>query len=237
VRNILVVDDDTSIGNMLVEYFSQHDFNVSFAENRAELNRHLTLDVPDLLIVDMNLAGENGMEIVRNVTGRMDVPIIVISGDRSKELDTISRLELGAGAYVAKPFSLKDMLARVKTALEVNVSLLPSKVYLFDGWRLNARYRYLSYRSGSRVKLKADEFSLLVALLETAGQVLSREQLVLATRLHNQEIGIGSLDTLILRLRRKLEHEGDSRQYIKTHRGLGYAFDCFVQVEANLMLQ
>ena len=234
MRNILVVDDDALIGNMLVEYFSQHDFTVSLAESGAELGRHLTAGVPDLLIVDMNLGDENGVEVIRGVSGQIDVPIIMMSGDSSKELDSSIRLELGARDYVAKPFSLKDMLARVRAALEGKFPKHPllTKVYMFDDWQLNMRYRRLSNPSYGNVELTADEVNLLVAFLETAGQVLSREQLLLALRLHSQET-VESIDTVILRLRRKLEQGGD-RQYITTHRGAGYSFAGLVQTTPRL---
>lgn len=235
MRNILVVDDDALIGNMLVEYFSQHDFNVSLAESGAELDRHLTAQVPDLLIVDINLGSEDGVEVVRGVSEQIDVPIIMISGDRSKELDEVIRLELGTRDYVVKPFSLKDMLARVRTLLDDNFPrcLLSSKVYMFDDWQLNMRDRRLTNAACANIKLAPDEVNLLITFIETAGQVLSREQLLSAMRLHSRDTFDHGIDTLILRLRRKLE-QGGNRQYIKTHRSAGYSFDCSVHAAPRL---
>ncbi|WP_429932934.1 response regulator [Agrobacterium vitis] len=234
MKNILVVDDDVAIGRMLVDYLSQHDFRISTVEDSTQMERHLAMETPDLLIVDMNLGNEDGMQIVRGLTETLDVPIIIISGKRLDEVDKVTGLELGARDYVAKPFSLREMLARVRTALksrDQQSGTLPAQIYTFDAWRLNTRHRRLKDPSGQEIKLTAGEFNLLVAFLNAPRQALSREQLLLATRIHDQEIFDRSVDVLILRLRRKLAQNTTDRQYIKTQRGAGYLFDCSVELQ------
>ncbi|MFB9951851.1 response regulator [Rhizobium puerariae] len=238
MKNILIVDDDASLGAMLAEYFAQHDFGVSVVEDSAGLKRRLITQKPDLLLVDMNLGNEDGMDIVRALTEQGDVPIIIMSGDRLKEGDKVEGLELGARDYIAKPFSLREMLARVRSALrsapQRNTASL--KIYQFDGWRLNMRNRRLCDPSGNELKLTTSELNLLVALLEAPGQVLSREQLLRATRVHDQEIFDRSVDVTILRLRRKLSRSGEGRDYIRTQRGAGYFIDCPVSIESSMRL-
>jgi len=232
MKNILVVDDDVAIGRMLADYLSQHGFRISTVEDSAQMARHLAMETPDLLIIDMNLGNEDGMQVVRGLTETLDVPIIIISGKRLDEVDKVTGLELGARDYVAKPFSLREMLARVRTALrtrEQQSGTSSAQIYTFDAWRLNTRHRRLNDPSGQEIKLTAGEFNLLVAFLNAPRQALSREQLLLATRIHDQEIFDRSVDVLILRLRRKLAHNAADRQYIKTQRGAGYLFDCTVE--------
>lgn len=235
MKTIIVIDDDTSIGSLLTEYFSQHEFNVSVVENSAGLKQQLASGNPDLFLVDMNLGKEDGMNIVRTLSQRSDVPIIIMSGERIRESDKVEGLELGARDYIAKPFSLREMLARVRSALhEAPQSPASFKTYRFDGWRLNMRHRRLCDPSGIEVKLTTNELNLLSALLDASGQVLSREQLVRATRVHDQEIFDRSVDVTILRLRRKLAGSGDGREYVKTRRGFGYLLDCAVSIENSV---
>ncbi len=236
MKTILLVDDDASIGELFSDYFSQHEFNVSAVHNSAGMRRHLAVERPDLLIVDMNLGDEDGMDIVRNLATQTDIPFLIISGDRLDENDKVEGLELGAQDYISKPFQLREVLARVRVALrsapQRNTSLF--KIYRFDGWRLSIRNRCLCDPSGAEVKLTTTEFNLLVAMLDAAGQDLSREQLLRATRIRDQEIFDRSIDVTILRIRRKLANNSGGRDYIKTRRGVGYNFDCAVSTENSM---
>ncbi|MGO6747941.1 response regulator [Rhizobium ruizarguesonis] len=234
MKNILIVDDDTSMRNLLVDYLSQHAFHASAAENGRQANRHLTAENTDLVIVDLNLGQEDGLQIVRSLGTKSDVPVIIITGDRLDEADKVIGFELGATDYITKPFGMMEFLARVKVALRERPERKlggQNKVYTFDGWRVSIRHRRLQDASGAETKLTAAEFNLLVAFLQQPRQILSREQLLLATRMHDQEIYDRSVDVLILRLRRKLEQDASSPKYIKTERGVGYIFDVDVQVD------
>ncbi len=234
MKNILIVDDDSAMRNLLVDYLSQHAFNTCAVENGRQVSHHLTAEATDLVIVDLNLGQEDGLQIVRTLSTKSDVPVIIISGDRLDEADKVIGFELGATDYITKPFGLMEFLARVKVALRERPDRKVSannKIYTFDGWRVSARHRRLTDATGAETKLTAAEFNLLMAFLRSPGQTLSREQLLLATRMHDQEIYDRSVDVLILRLRRKLEQDASSPRYIRTERGAGYVFDVDVQVE------
>lgn len=234
MQNILVVDDDAAIRNLLVDYLSQHAFHTSAVENSQQMRRHLTAEPADLVIVDMNLGQEDGLQIVRSLNSKSDVPIIIISGDRLSESDKVTGLEIGAKDYITKPFGLREFLARVRVALRERPERRPAsqhQVYTFDNWRVSTKHRRLTDPSGAEIKVTTGEFNLLLAFLDAPRQVLSREQLILATRLRDQEVFDRTIDVLILRLRRKLEASASNSKYIRTERGAGYAFDCDVKVE------
>jgi DNA-binding response OmpR family regulator len=201
------------------------------------MSRVLSTETVDLVIVDLNLGHEDGLEIVRNLSTKSDAPIIIISGDRLEEADKVVGLELGATDYIVKPFGMRELLARVRAALrEKPVKAAPRdrKSYLFNGWILNLKQRRLVSEAKEEVKLTAGEFNLLAAFLKAPKQVLSREQLISASRVHEEEVFDRSIDVLILRLRRKLEQDSSHPRLIKTERGVGYFFDAHVAVESNM---
>lgn len=234
MKNILVVDDDVSMRSLLVEYLSQNEFNTSAVENSQQVTRHLQAQSTDLVILDLNLGKEDGLQIVRSLYGKLDVPIIIITGYRLDESDKVIGLELGASDYITKPFGLREFLARVRAALRERPERkgnVQGKIYSFDDWRVSTKNRRLTDASGEEVKLTAGEFNLLMAFVKAPRQILSREQLLLATRVYDQEIYDRSIDVLILRLRRKLEEDPSSPRYIRTERGVGYIFDAEVNVE------
>lgn len=235
MKKILVVDDDKSIGSMLEEYFTKHEFEVTVIGTFAEAQRYLTYELPDILLLDRNLGEEDGLNVVRILAHHSDIPVIVMSGARMNEADKVEGLEIGARDYVLKPFSLRELLARVRAALRpvVQRNLPTPKIFIFDGWRLSIKNRRLLDPDGLEVKLTTSEFNLLVAMLEGAGEVLSRERLLRATRIHDQEIVDRSIDVTVLRIRRKLLRGSAGHDYIKTHRGAGYRFDHTVAVETT----
>lgn len=234
MKNILIVDDDVSVRRMLGDYLSQHAFRINTVENSSQMTRQLSVEAPDLVIVDMNLGQEDGLQIVRTLSAQRDIPIIIISGDRLDEDDKVSGFEVGAMDYITKPFAMREFLARVRAALRERPERRTHsgcKIYTFDGWRVSTRNRQLRTADGEEVKLTTNEFNLLVAFLEAPRQVLSREQLLLATRVHDQEIYDRSMDVVVLRLRRKFEANAAAPRYIRTERGLGYVFDADVETE------
>lgn len=233
MKHILVVDDDSKLRGLLIDYLSQHAFRVTGVKDSHQLGQVLHTEKVDLLVVDLNLGHEDGLEIVRTLSGKTDAPVIIISGDRLDETDKVVGLELGASDYVTKPFGLREFLARVRAALRVrptNVKVQDSKIYQFDIWTLNVKRRRLSNK-GAEVRLTAGEFNLLAAFLKTPRQILTREQLLSASRVHDEEIFDRSIDVLILRLRRKLEDDPSNPKLIRTERGVGYIFDAEVTVE------
>lgn len=236
MQNILVVDDDLTMRKMLVEYLSKHSFRTVAVENSVQMNNHLSNQPPDLVVVDLNLGDEDGLEIVRKLNARPELPVIIISGDRLDETDKVVGLELGATDYITKPFGMREFLARVRVALRDRPEVKPAPVgtiYTFDHWRVNTRHRKLRDKSGEEVKLTSTEYNLLMAFLKSPQQTLSREQLLIASRVYDQEIFDRSIDVLILRLRRKLERDASNPLYIKTERGVGYYFNADVNVDQH----
>ncbi|NLS00755.1 response regulator [Rhizobium sp. P38BS-XIX] len=236
MKHILVVDDDSKLRGLLIDYLSQHAFRVTGVKDSRQVAQVLQTDQVDLVIVDLNLGYEDGLEIVRTLSGGSDAPIIIISGDRLEETDKVVGLELGASDYITKPFGLRELLARIRVSLRARPTKPDQKdrkTYRFEGWTLNVKMRHLTLAGNTQVKLTAGEFNLLTAFLKSPRQVLSREQLLAASRVHDEEIFDRSIDVLILRLRRKLEADPSNPRLIRTERGAGYIFDAEVTVEEH----
>jgi len=236
LKHILIIDDDSRLRNLLVDYLSQHAFRVTGMKDSYQLAYILRTDKVDLIIVDLNLVYEDGLEIVRELSGKTSIPMVIMSGDRLDEADKVVGLELGASDYVTKPFGLREFLARIRAVLRIRPVVSERKdrtVYTFDDWSLNIRKRRLSSKSDREILLTAGEFNLLVAFLKSPRQTLSREQLLTASRVQDEEIFDRSIDVLILRLRRKLEADPANPALIRTQRGLGYLFDAQVDVDTG----
>lgn len=234
MKHVLVVDDDTNMRNLLIDYLSQYAFRVTGVSDSQQLARVIATETVDLMVVDLNLGHEDGLEIVRNFSSNSDAPIIIISGDRLEEADKVVGLELGATDYITKPFGMREFLARVRASLREKPAPKEKKdrkSYSFDGWVLSLKQRKLTYEGREEVRLTAGEFNLLAAFLKAPRQVLSREQLLAASRVHDEEVFDRSIDVLILRLRRKLEKDASNPKLIKTERGAGYIFDADVSVD------
>lgn len=230
MKHVVVIDDDMAVRNLLTDYLSQHALRVTGLTCSQDLHRVLSTDEVDLLIVDLNLGREDGLDIVRKLSSTSECPIIIISGDRLDEADKVVGLELGAVDYITKPFGTRELLARVRASLRERPAVNAKQdrtIYGFGGWELNVKLRRLIH-NGEEVKLTTGEFNLLTALLRSPKQILSREQLLSVSRVHNEEVFDRSIDVLILRLRRKLETDPSRPSLIKTERGAGYIFDADV---------
>jgi two-component system, OmpR family, response regulator len=191
----------------------------------------------DLIILDLKLSNEDGLDLMRSLDGRSDVPVILVTGHRREEMDRVVGLELGADDYIIKPFGLRELLARVRAVLRRSAAAERRSRknekrirYRFAGWELNVRTRTLTSPTGDAVALTAGEFNLLAAFLRSPQQVLSREQLLAASRVHDEEVFDRSVDIQILRLRRKLETNPSEPQLIRTERGAGYIFAAAVEI-------
>lgn len=236
MKHILVVDDDSAIRGLLVDYLSQHAMRTTAVATSQEVSRVFATETVDLVVVDLNLGHEDGLEIVRNLSAKSDAPIIIISGNRLEEADKVVGLELGAVDYITKPFGMREFLARVRAGLRYKPAQVIEKdrrSYRFNDWKLSLRLRRLTSNTGEEIKLTAGEFNLLVAFLKSPRQILSREQLLAASRVHDEEVFDRSIDVLILRLRRKLETDPSRPGLIKTERGAGYFFDADVEAESE----
>ena len=236
--HILVVDDDAAIRELLTTYLSENEFRVSTAHSGAEMTRLLADNVVDLVVLDLRLSGEDGMQLARGLRETGGIPVIILSG-KLDEADRVMGLEMAADDYVTKPFSNREMLARIRAVLrrsqvraESAVPVKPAqrRAYRFDGWELNLLARRLTAPDGRRVDLSNGEFNLLQALCEAPQRVLSRDRLLELSRLHGAEVYDRSIDVQILRLRRKIEGDPSSPQFIRTERGAGYLFNAQVDV-------
>ena len=225
--HVLVVDDDASVRRLVDDYLLENDFRVSGAATGAELMSALGAQVIDLVLLDLRLQGEDGMQLLRQVRAHSQIPVIILTG-RREEADRVMGLELGADDYLTKPFSPRELLARIRTVLrrthagqEVHGAPV-CRAYRIPGWELNLRTRKLTAADGSQVPLSNGEFNLLAALLSTANRVVSRDQLIEMSRRYDNEVYDRAVDVQILRLRRKLERNPAEPQIILTERGAGY---------------
>jgi two-component system, OmpR family, response regulator len=235
--HILVVDDDPLMRELISEYLLESDLRVSTAEGGAGMDRVLKEQVIDLVLLDLRLDGEDGMQLARQLREESNVPLIIVTGKRD-EADRVMGLEIAADDYVTKPFSNRELLARVRAVLRryqarpaapAVVAHAKRRAYRFAGWELNVLARRLTDPHGQPVALSNGEFNLLLALCEAPQRVLSRDQLLDLSRLHGDEIYDRSIDVQIFRLRRRI---GDdvSQKFIRTERGAGYVFATQVEV-------
>jgi two-component system OmpR family response regulator len=237
VKHVLVVDDDPAMRDVVGSYLESHNFRVSLAADGQAMKRALTDHSVDLMILDLKLSGEDGLELMQGIGTPTNVPIIVLTGHRRDETDRVVGLELGADDYMMKPFGLRELLARVRAVLrraqtsERRTHQKEKRLrYRFAGWELNLRTRQLLSPAGAAMGLTAGEFNLLTAFLQAPQQVLSREQLLAASRVHDEEVLDRSVDIQILRLRRKLESNPSEPRLIRTERGAGYVFAAPVEI-------
>jgi two-component system OmpR family response regulator len=234
--HILVVDDDPQIRSLLKDYFGENGMRVSAASNGQEMSRIINDEAIDLVILDLRLADEDGMAIARSLRDRLAIPLVMLTGVRD-EADRVMGLELGADDYVMKPFSPRELLARIRTILRRTKNSVADPVrrreiraYRFGDFELNLRTRRLKRQDGRAVNLTNGEVNLLAALLAAPGRVLTRDQLLEASRVYDNEVYDRTIDIQVLRLRRKIEEDAAQPRYIVTERGVGYLFSAPVEV-------
>ncbi len=238
LQHILVVDDDPALRELLETYLGENDFRVSLADGGARMAEVLRTETIDLVILDLRLRGEDGMHLARELRATSRIPVIIVSG-KHDEADRVMGLEIAADDYITKPFSNRELLARVRAVLRRYANTAPAdappsraerRAYRFAGWELNVLARRLTAPDASRVELSNGEFNLLLALCEAPQRALTRDQLLELSRLHGAEVYDRSIDVQILRLRRKIEVDAAEPKLIRTERGVGYLFDVGVEV-------
>ena len=227
---VFVVEDDPVMLRMVGDYLEQHNMRAVSASGRQEMVQHFAVREPDLVILDLRLDQEEGFDLLREIRSRSDVPVIITTGHRRDEIDRVVGLELGADDYLTKPFSLRELLARIRAVFRrqeagraVSQRDPERGRYRFGDWQLDRRSRRLTDPAGDQVALTKGEYALLTAFLDAPQRPLSREHLLQATRVH-EDIFDRSIDVQILRLRRKLETDPSAPQIIQTERGVGYVF-------------
>jgi two-component system OmpR family response regulator len=234
--HVIALDDDAAVRDMIAEYLGQNDIRVTTVATGVELTAAMARELVDLVILDLRLKGEDGMQIARKLREDSAIPILMLTG-RTEEADRVMGLELGADDYLTKPFSPRELLARIRALLrrakaQATVADAVAKVraYRFEGWELNVGLRKLKSPKGEPVDLTNGEFRILAAFLSSPQRILSRDQLLDLSRVHGAEVYDRAIDIQILRLRRKIEPDPARPQFIKTERGAGYVFSVPVDV-------
>jgi DNA-binding response OmpR family regulator len=234
--HVLALDDDPAVRTLIGEYLRDNDLRTTTVASGAELAATLAREPVDLIVLDLKLPGEDGMQIARRLRERSQVPILMLTG-RTDEADRVMGLELGADDYLTKPFSPRELLARIRALLRrarghatVAETIAKVRGFRFGPWELNVGLRKLRADDGRIVDLSNGEFSLLAAFLAAPQRMLTRDQLLELSRLHNAEVYDRSIDVQILRLRRKIETNPARPRFIRTARGIGYALQAEVQV-------
>lgn len=214
---------------MLVRYFEGEGYRVSTAEDGMAMRQIMQEHDLDIVLLDLILPGEDGLTLARQVRSHSDIPIIMLTG-LNDVLDRVVGLEVGADDYIAKPFHLREVLARVRTVLRRRQQAAPAaenveeEVFRFEGWRLDCTRRLLMAADGSEVVLTTGEFDMLVVLVRYPGRVFRRETLMDLTRGRDLDPFDRTIDTQIARLRKKIERNPKHPELIKSVRGVGYVF-------------
>ncbi|MDR3437758.1 response regulator [Telmatospirillum sp.] len=226
--HILVVDDDREIRNLLARFLVKHGLRVSTAKDGPEMMKSLDAAAIDLVVLDLMLPGEDGLSLCRRLRTTSTLPVIMLTA-MGDDTDRIVGLEMGADDYLPKPFSPRELLARIKAVLR-RVQTLPAsaapigETLRFDGWCLEMGPRRLLAPDGAEVELSTGEYELLLAFATHPRRVLSRDQLLDLARGRSAAPFDRSIDIQVMRLRRKVEADPKEPKLIKTVRGGGYVF-------------
>lgn len=232
---ILIVDDDVTVREMLAEYLDTHGYEAVQADGGTVMREAVEKSLPDVVLLDVNLPGEDGFTLARFLRERYDVGIIMLTG-AADLADRVAGLEVGADDYVVKPFELRELRARVKSVMrrmqarpsasptaELPSEAVSSRVRV-AACALDLASHQLFAADGREIPLTGMEFDLLKAFVERPNQVLNRDQLLTLTRDREWEPFDRSIDIRIARLRRKIEPDPEHPQAIRTVRGAGYMF-------------
>ena len=233
--HLLIVDDDREIRDLLARFLEKNQFRVTSARDGREARRAWANGHYQLVVLDLMLPGESGLDLARWLRSQSSVPIVMLTA-MGEETDRIIGLELGADDYVAKPFSPRELLARIRAVLrratdqdEVRQSKATVRQYKFAGWTLEPAQRRLLDPQGTEIVLTGGEFDLLQALVDRANRVLTRDMLLDLLRGRQAGPFDRAIDVAVSRLRRKLEDDGHNAQLIKTVRGGGYVLAATVE--------
>jgi DNA-binding response OmpR family regulator len=223
MAKILIVEDEAPLRQTVVYNLEQEGYQVVQAEDGLSALDCARLEKPDLILLDIMLPGIDGMEVCRLLRREMDIPIIMLTA-KSKEIDKVVGLEVGADDYVTKPFGMLELLARIRVALRrVRTETRKGEVLRAGNIEVDAASHIVRI-SGVEVELRPKEFDLLHILLSNKGRVLERTQLLERIWGEDEFIDTGTLDVHIRRLREKVEADPSNPVYIMTVRGIGYKF-------------
>jgi len=223
---LLLVDDEPDLREPLASYLERQGFAVRQAASAAEARSIIALDVPDLVLLDIMMPGEDGLSLCRHLTEARSIPTIFLTA-RGEATDRIVGLEIGADDYVVKPFEPRELVARIRSVMRrTHRGALPelqaNEDFQFDGWRLDPLKRRLIAPDGAIVAISSVEFRLLMAFLEHPRQVLDRDRLLDMVQGREAHLFDRAVDNQVSRLRRKIEVDSRNPQLIQTVWGGGY---------------
>jgi two-component system, OmpR family, response regulator len=240
--HVLIVDDDRDIRELIAAYLEKNGMRTTLAANGRQMRAALDGAVPDLIVLDLMLPGEDGLALCRELrAGKFrTIPVLMLTA-RGEEVDRIIGLEMGADDYMPKPFAVRELLARIRAVLR-RTRMLPPNIQLtesadmlgFGDWRLDTTARHLLDAAGTMVALSGAEYRLLRVFLDHPQRVLTRDQLLNLTQGRDADQFDRSIDLLVSRLRQRLRDDAREPRYIKTLRSEGYVFSSNVTVLAGM---
>jgi two-component system OmpR family response regulator len=227
---ILVISDNTADKHAIIGFMNGHGLQAVCRSSSTDVRRELHRDAPSLIVLEIADDHEHSLRLLAEIKSRLDVPVIVVREHQCDKLDHATALELGADDCLARPFSLRELVARIRAILRrgraAGTTGSPADKavhYRFGPWQYNRRTQRLTDPQGATVTLTKGQSALLLAFLDAPQRPLTREHLLQATRVH-EDVFDRSIDVQVLRLRRKLETQADGRRIIETERGIGYVF-------------
>ena len=222
---LLLVDDEPALREPLAEYLSRQGFAVVQASSAAEARSRLREALPDLVLLDIMMPGEDGLSLCRHIGEALSVPVILLTA-KGESTDRIVGLEIGADDYVVKPFDPRELVARIRSVLRRAAKGAPApaedELLEFEGWRLDPLKRRLTAPDGAMVSISSAEFRLLLAFLEHPRQVLDRDRLLDMVQGREAHLFDRAVDNQVSRLRRKIETDSKAPTLIQTVWGGGY---------------
>lgn len=232
--HVMVADNEPMTCRAVSDYLRQNNMRVSVASGTQDVARLMASERFNMVVLDLQIGQNDGLDLLRDLRAGPDLPIIAITGQMDDEIDRVVSLELGADDCLTKPYSLRELLARIRGVLRRtgvaagHDTRAPGRDkafprFQFGSWTLNSRTRQLTDAEGTPVALTKGEYALLAAFLNAPQRPLSREFLLQATRVH-EDVFDRSIDVQILRLRRKLDADPAEPSVIRTERGVGYTF-------------
>ena len=227
---ILIVDDDPDMRLVLREHLEPEGFEVLDAGNGAEMRALIEQEDVDLVILDLQLPDEDGLNLAKVLREKTDAGIVMLTG-KGTSVDMVVGLEVGADDYMAKPFKARELLARIRSVLRRTKQARSAKpgpggfVVRFNGWRFDSAFQRLTDPQGGDTVLTAGESRLLQTLIDNLGQTVARETLHREALGYDMQSSSRNIDVLVGRLRRKLDSEDGRDNLIKSVRGIGYEFN------------
>ncbi|PKF63698.1 DNA-binding response regulator [Psychromonas sp. psych-6C06] len=232
IKQVLVVDDDQDIRELLAQYLAKNSFDVITAEDGVEMDSQLKMHQPDLIILDIMLPGDDGFTLCQRIRQTSNVPIIMLTAN-SDEMDRVLGLEIGADDYIAKPFSPRELLARIKALLRRSQftpdnneteAKVKSRYYRFAEWKLDTQQHTILDKEGTTFPLTGADFQLLMLFINSNEAPISRDQICQALHGRDAFANERGIDVHVSRLRNYLGDDAKAPNIIKTVRGKGYLF-------------